>query len=101
MTRSAYMLGTLILLSPVQVLAAPQPMPASSAPAGPGKSASAATPAATPNISCPGDTVVWVNPRSKAYHLAGDKFFGHTKQGTFMCRKAADAAGDHPVKKGK
>lgn len=74
--------------------------PAWSAPAtttrtGPGKSAPSVT--RTPNISCPGDVVVWVNPRSKAYHLQGDTFFGHTKHGKFECRKAADAEGDHPI----
>ena len=28
-------------------------------------------------------------------------FFGHTKRGKFMCKKAADAAGDHEIKPGK
>ncbi|WP_419730047.1 hypothetical protein [Lichenicola sp.] len=76
--------------------------PAAGAPAntGAGKSAHASRRgvAATPDISCPGDAVVWVNPRSKAYHMQGDSFFGRTKHGSFMCKKAADAAGDHPVK---
>ncbi len=57
--------------------------------------------AVTPGISCPGDAVVWVNLRSKGYHMQGDKFFGHTKRGKFMCKKAADAAGDHEIKAGK
>ncbi len=57
--------------------------------------------AVTPGISCPGDAVVWVNLRSKGYHTQGDKFFGHTKRGKFMCKKAADAAGDHEIKAGK
>ncbi len=56
--------------------------------------------AVTPGISCPGDAVVWVNLRSRGYHMQGDKFFGHTKRGKFMCRKAADAAGDHAIKPG-
>lgn len=73
--------------------------PTTAAPAGPGRSAAPA--AATPRISCPGDAVVWVNPRSKAYHLQGDSFFGHTKRGRFECRKAADAEGDHPIPVGK
>ena len=57
--------------------------------------------AVTPGISCPGDAVVWVNLRSKGYHVQGDKFFGHTKRGKFMCKKDADAAGDHEIKAGK
>ena len=74
--------------------------PATTAPSGPGKAARASRRglAATPDISCPGDAVVWVNPRSKAYHMQGDSFFGRTKHGSFMCKKAADSAGDHPVK---
>ncbi len=68
----------------------------------PGKSARAPAnaDAVTPGISCPGDSVVWVNLRSRGYHMQGDKFFGHTKRGKFMCRKAADAAGDHAIKPG-
>ena len=57
--------------------------------------------AVSPGISCPGDVVVWVNLRSRGYHTEGDKFFGHTKRGKFMCKKAADAAGDHEIKAGK
>ncbi len=57
--------------------------------------------AVSPGISCPGDAVVWVNLRSKGYHMQGDKFFGHTKRGKFLCKKAADAAGDHEIKAGK
>ena len=57
--------------------------------------------AVSPGISCPGDAVVWVNLRSHGYHLQGDTFFGHTKRGKFMCKKAADAAGDDEIKPGK
>ena len=62
------------------------------------KSASPATAAAAPTISCPGDTAVWVNMRSKAYHVQGDRLFGRTKHGKFECKKAADAEGDHLAK---
>jgi len=49
--------------------------------------------------SCPGDTVVWANTASKAYHPAGDKWYGKTKEGKYICQKAADAAGLHPAGK--
>lgn len=49
--------------------------------------------------SCPGDTVVWANTSSKAYHLAGDKWYGKTKEGEYICQKAANAAGLHPAGK--
>ena len=119
MNRFACLGATLMLMAPLTALATPPVAetgtaaatpagatgattgaPAASTPGGPGKSAHTGhrAVAATPDISCPGDAVVWVNPRSKAYHLQGDSFFGRTKHGSFMCRKAADAAGDHPVK---
>jgi hypothetical protein len=45
---------------------------------------------------CPGDTVVWVNlGGSKAYHLSGDKYYGKTKEGAYMCQKEADQSGYH------
>ena len=45
---------------------------------------------------CPGDAVVWVNlGGSKAYHMSGNKFYGKTKHGAFMCQKEADRSGFH------
>ena len=44
---------------------------------------------------CPGDAIVWENPRSRAYHPKGDRYFGHTKTGAYMCKRDADAAGMH------
>lgn len=45
---------------------------------------------------CPGDTVVWANlGGSKAYHMSGNKYYGKTKQGAFMCQKEADQSGFH------
>ncbi len=49
-------------------------------------------------ISCPGDVVVWVNTKSKAYHLQGSSFYGNTKHGRYMCKADADRAGDHAAK---
>ena len=45
---------------------------------------------------CLGDTVVWVNlGGSKAYHTTGDKYYGKTKEGAYMCQKEADQSGYH------
>jgi hypothetical protein len=45
---------------------------------------------------CPTDTVVWANlGGSKAYHLSGDRYYGKTKKGAYMCMKDADAGGFH------
>jgi len=36
-----------------------------------------------------GDPVVWLNTKSNVIHLQGDKYYGHTKQGRFVCKSAA------------
>jgi hypothetical protein len=47
---------------------------------------------------CSGDTIVWANTGgSKAYHTSGDRFYGKTKRGAYMCQKEADQAGFHPA----
>ena len=50
----------------------------------------AATPGAVP--ACPGDKVVWVNSSTHVYHYQGDKYFGHTTHGRYLCEKAAITA---------
>jgi hypothetical protein len=45
---------------------------------------------------CPGDTIVWANlSGSKAYHTSGNRYYGKTKHGAFMCQKDANQAGFH------
>jgi hypothetical protein len=45
---------------------------------------------------CPGDTIVWANlSGSKAYHTSGDRYYGKTRHGAFMCEKDATQAGYH------
>jgi hypothetical protein len=45
---------------------------------------------------CPGDALVWVNlAGSKAYHMSGNRYYGKTKHGAFMCQKEADQQGFH------
>lgn len=45
---------------------------------------------------CPSDTVVWLNTSSATYHLKGDKWYGHTQRGTYVCKTEADKNGEHP-----
>ena len=66
-------------------------------------------PNATPNLAsnqfseegaakshCAGEPVVWVNlSGSKAYHTSGDRYYGKTKKGAYMCQKEADQSGYH------
>jgi hypothetical protein len=45
---------------------------------------------------CPGDAIVWANlGSSKAYHASGDRYYGKTRHGAYMCQKEADQAGFH------
>ena len=47
--------------------------------------------------ACGADAVVWANTSgSKAWHVSGDKYYGHTKRGAYLCQQAAQQAGYHP-----
>lgn len=47
--------------------------------------------------ACGSDAVVWVNTGgSKAWHVSGDRYYGRTKRGAYMCEQAAQQAGYHP-----
>jgi hypothetical protein len=43
---------------------------------------------------CPRDVVVWLNIPSGIYHYKGERWYGRTKHGAFVCEKEAIAAGD-------
>ncbi|MGA3305261.1 MAG: hypothetical protein ABSC26_04540 [Stellaceae bacterium] len=43
---------------------------------------------------CPRDMVVWLNTPSGIYHYQGQRWYGTTKHGAFVCKREADAAGD-------
>ncbi len=52
---------------------------------------------------CPSDTVVWVNTLSHVYHFTGlssheRSYYGHTKEGAYMCEADAKAAGNRAAK---
>jgi hypothetical protein len=53
------------------------------------------------SLKCPGDQIVWVNTKSGVYHFKGERDFGSTKEGQYMCQKQADAAGDRATKNGQ
>ena len=50
---------------------------------------------ATAKQSCGSSPVVWVNKSSKAIHPSGDKYYGKTKSGAYMCQNVAEQAGYH------
>jgi hypothetical protein len=43
--------------------------------------------------NCGTDTVVWVNKRSRVYHVAGSPSYDSTAYGAFMCRAQAKRTG--------
>ena len=50
---------------------------------------------------CPADTVVWLNLPTGVYHFQGQRWYGNTKAGAYVCRKEADAGGDRATRNGQ
>jgi hypothetical protein len=46
------------------------------------------------SLQCVGDTVVWVNTKTGVYHFPGMTWYGHTKEGKYICKADADSEGD-------
>ena len=46
-------------------------------------------------MQCSGDDLVWVNLKSKSYHEPADPYYGRTKDGKYLCKADAIAAGYH------
>jgi hypothetical protein len=49
----------------------------------------------------PRDRLVWVNLPSKIYHFQGQRFFGCTQNGKFLCEQDALHEGDRPTRSGQ
>jgi type IV secretory pathway protease TraF len=50
---------------------------------------------------CPADTVVWLNLPSGVYHFRGQRWYGATKSGAFVCQGEADRAGMRATRSGQ
>jgi hypothetical protein len=50
---------------------------------------------------CPNDTVVWLNLPTGIYHFKGERWYGNTKNGAFVCEREADKAGDRATRNGQ
>jgi hypothetical protein len=80
---------------------APAEAPAAAEPGGPSAGEAQFESAAQARAHCPGDTVVWANLASKAYHYYGERRYGATRHGAYMCENDAIAAGMKSRKKEK
>ena len=77
----------------------PPPGPASCTP--PNTSGDNSSTEAEAKAHCATDTVVWVNLRSKIYHFSGNRNYGTTTNGEYMCEHDAVAAEMRPAKNEK
>ena len=50
---------------------------------------------------CPDDTVVWLNLSSGIYHMKGERWYGATENGAYVCQQEANAAGDRETENGQ
>jgi len=50
---------------------------------------------------CPEDTVVWLNLPTGIYHFKGERWYGRTKSGAYVCQKEADKTGDRATRNGQ
>lgn len=57
--------------------------------------------AAQAQIHCPRDTVVWLNLPTMIWHWKGERWYGRTKHGAFVCEKEAKAAGARATRNGE
>ena len=50
---------------------------------------------------CPADIVVWVNLPTGIFHYKGQRWYGITKSGAYVCKQEAVKEGDRPSRNGQ
>lgn len=50
---------------------------------------------------CPADTVVWLNLPTGIYHFRGQRWYGRTNSGVYVCEAEADGAGRRATRNGQ
>ena len=50
---------------------------------------------------CPTDIVVWVNLTTGIFHYKGQRWYGITKSGAYVCKQEAVKEGDRPSRNGQ
>jgi hypothetical protein len=53
------------------------------------------------SLKCASDPIVWVNTKTGVYHFPGMTWYGHTKEGKYICKADADREGDRPTLNGQ
>ena len=57
--------------------------------------------AADAQMHCPHDTVVWLNLPTMIWHTRGERWYGRTKHGAYVCEKEAAAEGARASRNGE
>jgi hypothetical protein len=50
---------------------------------------------------CPKDIVVWLNLPTMIWHYKGQRWYGNTKHGAYVCEKEAAASGARATRNGE
>lgn len=50
---------------------------------------------------CPNDIVVWLNIPTGVFHYKGQRYYGRTKNGAYVCKKEAENEGDRASRNGQ
>ncbi len=50
---------------------------------------------------CPKDIVVWLNLPTMIWHYKGQRWYGRTKRGAYVCEKEAAAGGARATRNGE
>lgn len=50
---------------------------------------------------CPRDTVVWLNTPTGIWHYQGERWYGNTKYGAYVCEGEAKNSGDRGTENGQ
>jgi hypothetical protein len=52
-------------------------------------------------MHCPKDSVVWLNLPTMIWHYKGERWYGNTKHGAYVCEKEAAAEGARGTRNGE
>ncbi len=59
---------------------------------------SGASPAPAPSMNCNGESPVWALGNPKVYLVSGERLYGRTKHGRYLCLSEAQAEGYQPAR---